>query len=87
MTQRCLHLAALVATAGTICVGCGNNSVETTRAPIRINELSAKMGSIKISLEMPATGLNFTTPATRISTLGATMSAIAPINALRTSFP
>ena len=44
MTQRCLRLVVLVATVGAMSVGCGNNTVETTRSPIRINELSPKNG-------------------------------------------
>ena len=44
MTQRCLRLVVLVVTVGAMSVGCGNKSVETTRSPIRINELSPKNG-------------------------------------------
>jgi len=44
MIQRCLRLVVLVATVGAMPIGCGNNSVETTRSPIRINELSPKNG-------------------------------------------
>lgn len=44
MTKRCFRQAFLAATLGGLSVACGHNSIDRSRSPIRINELSALNG-------------------------------------------